>query len=72
MNELYAEKLSFDVMCPRRIKKIKLTSDFANYLVAKHPIITLPNTPEGIRAEFTGIPFEVDDDILNDYYELVF
>ena len=64
-------ELSFDIMCPKHVKKIKLTSDFANYLEAKYPIV-LCNTPEeGVRAEFTGIPFEVDDKI-DGYYELIF
>lgn len=57
-------------------KKIKVTSDFYDYLVAKtkdevvlHKDDDLPN---GYYGTFTGIPIEIDDAIENEYYELVY
>ena len=55
------------------IKKIKVTSEFADYLEQTcHPIYLDKDLSksEGIRALFTGIPVVVDDEIENDYYEV--
>ena len=53
------------------IKKIKVTSEFADYLQQTcHPIYLYMSTPEGIMANFTGIPVVVDDEIENKYFEL--
>ena len=51
-----------------RPKKIKVTSEFADILAASchHAYLNL-NTPEGIRANFVGIPVVVDDTIENEY-----
>lgn len=52
------------------IKKIKVTSEFADYLEQTcHPIY-LDKDSEGIRAVFTGIPVVVDEEIENKYFEL--
>ena len=75
MNELYSEKLSFDILCPIPIKMIKVTSDFANYLAAKYKpemLYKKNDTTNGYYGNFTGVPIVVDDAILSDYYELEF
>ena len=75
MNELYAEKLSFDVLCPKPIKMIKVTSDFANYLAAKYKpemLYKKNDIANGYYDNFTGVPIVVDDTIIGNYYELEF
>lgn len=55
------------------IKKIKVTSEFADYLVATcHPTYVQAVNESGIYAAFTGIPVVIDDTIENKYYELEF
>lgn len=55
------------------IKKIKVKSEFFDYLKNMCPPICLDmSKPEGIRAEFTGISIEVDDEIKHEYYEIVY
>ena len=56
------------------IKKIKVKPEFFDYLEKIFSPICLEDLSksEGIRAEFTGIPVEVDDEIENEYYELVY
>ena len=72
MNELYADKLLFDLYFPKPIKMIKVTHDFYNYLTARHKdniyFINNDQTPTYIM----GIPIVVDNTILSEYYELVF
>ena len=53
------------------IKKIKVTSEFADHLEQICPPIYFDTESEGIIANFTGIPVVVDDTI-NDDYELEF
>lgn len=56
-----------------RPKKIKVTHEFYNILTASchHAYLNI-NSPEGIRANFVGIPVVIDDTIENEYYELEF
>ena len=56
------------------IKKIKVKPEFFDYLEKMCPPICLDDLPksEGISGEFTGIPIVVDDDIENEYYEIVY
>ena len=71
----YAEKLSFDILCPRPIKMIKVTSEFANYLAAKYKpemLYKKNDMVNGYYGNFTGTPIVVDNTILSDYYELIF
>lgn len=56
-------------------KKIKVTHNFYNYLVAKFTedvIHEKDDSPRGYNTHFTGIPIEIDDTIENEYYELVY
>ena len=53
------------------IKKIKVTSKFADYLEHTcHPIYLDMSSSEEIRAHFTGIPIVVDDEIENEYFKI--
>lgn len=54
------------------IKQIKVKSDFAYYLEKMCPPIELSEPSEGIYASFTGIPIVIDDEIENEYYEVVY
>ena len=58
------------------IKQIKVTSVFWEYLRNKYLPITLNDDlsipSSGMRAEFTGIPIVVDDEIERPFYEFVF
>ena len=57
----------------RPVKKIKVTSEFAEHLERTCPPIYLykdMSVFEVVRANFTGIPIIVDDEIDNPYYEL--
>lgn len=51
------------------LKKIKVKSEFYNNLVKAFPPITCSEAEDiyGIRARFTGVPIEIDDDIEDDY-----
>lgn len=74
-NAAYLEKMLFDMQQPRPLKRIKVTPDFYNYLVAicKPPVILHRDcSPKGYYGTFTGVPIEVDDEILSGYYELVY
>ena len=72
MNELYADKLLFDLHCPRPIKMIKASHDFYNYLVILHKdnIYFVNDNP--VLTYIMGTPIVVDNTILSDYYELEF
>lgn len=75
MNELYFEKLLFDLGCTRTIKMIKVTSDFGHYLVSilrPDMLCEKADISTGYISKFTGLPIVVDDTIYSDYYELVF
>lgn len=56
-------------------QKIKVTTHFYQYLVAKFQetvVLEKDDSPRGYYAQFTGIPIEIDDTIENEYYELVY
>lgn len=56
-------------------KKIKVTHNFYNYLVAKcseEVIYEKDDSLKGYYANFIGILIEIDDTIENEYYELVY
>ena len=57
-------------------KKIKVTHNFYDYLVAKcseeEVIYEKDDTLKGYYANFIGIPIEIDDTIENEYYKLVY
>lgn len=53
------------------VKKIKVTSEFYHYLESKCDFQVV-NTPLDMAAIFIGIPLTIDDEIENEYYELVF
>lgn len=72
MNELHFEKLSFDLLCPMSVKMIKVTSDFYNYLSARHKENIYFVNNNSVVLYFMGIPIVVDDGILSNYYELEF
>lgn len=57
-----------------RIKQIKVTTYFWNYLDNKFSTFERKplNSSEITMAEFTGIPVVVDDTIKHPFYELVF
>lgn len=76
LEELFDITQSFAKCSKPRIKQIKVTTYFWNYLNNKFPPITLGKEPFtsslGVRAEFTGIPVVVDDTIKHPFYEIVF
>ena len=77
MNEITPEMFNLDLMYLNStnapVKKIKVTSEFADYLEQVcHPVYLNTSTPEGIYANFTSIPVVIDDEIENEYYELVY
>lgn len=77
MNNVTPEMLSRALMYLNSaqvpIKKIKVTSEFADYLEKICPSICLDTfRGDGIRATFTSIPIVVDDEIKNEFYELVY
>lgn len=56
-------------------KKIKVTHNFYNCLVAKfteYVIHERDDSPRGYYSYFTGISIEIDDTIENEYYEIVY
>lgn len=72
MNELYADKLLFELYYTRPIKMIKASRDFYNYITALHKEnIYFVNDNQPITY-IMGIPIVVDNTILSDYYELEF
>jgi hypothetical protein len=56
-------------------KKIKVTSQFADYL-QKSVVITIHEPPKhfsgGTIGSWRATPIEIDDTIENEYYELVY
>ena len=56
---------------PHRLKEIKMTQDYADYIAAQVPKIELHNCPSGYISTFEGVPVVVDD-TLDRPYELVF
>lgn len=78
MNEITLEMFNLAKMylnsISKPIKKIKVKPEFFDYLEKMCPPICLEDLSksEGIRAEFTGIPIVVDDEIENEYYEVVY
>lgn len=67
-------KAILDIQASKRPKKIKITSKFAEYIKT----IQAPYQHEpvechgGIIGSWDAIPFEIDDSIENEYYELVY
>lgn len=59
-----------------KAKKIKVTTQFANYLEQTcHPIfleVEEQTKFKGVIGRFDSIPIEIDDTIENEYYELVY
>ena len=72
MNELYTDKLFYDLQCPRPVKTIKAKPDFYNYLVALHKDNIYFVNDNHALTYIMGIPIVVDNTILSDYYELEF
>lgn len=75
MKELTFETLHYTIMrTGKPIKKIKVTSDFYNYLTATclTTFQTAPTLPPGVVGKFAGIHVEIDNSIENEYYEFVF
>ena len=78
MNEITLEMLNLTLMnlnsLGTPIKKIKVKPEFFDCLEKIFSPICLEDLSksEGIRVEFTGLPIEVDDEIENEYYELVY
>lgn len=75
MNEVYAKKLFFDILGNRHVKVIKVTEDFANYLMAKYKPEWLYEDIDTIRRyvmKLTGITVVIDNTIGNQYYEFEF
>ena len=78
MNEITPEMLNLALMhlnsLGTPIKKIKVRPEFFDYLEKMCPPIHLDDLSksERIRTEFTGIPIVVDDEIENEYYEIVY
>ena len=73
--EIYSLALMYLKSLGRPIKKIKVKSEFYDYLEHTCPPIYLDNdmpTSEGIIANFTGIPIVIDDEIESEYYEIEF
>ena len=73
--EQFEMAMSYACLGPNRPKKIKVTYDFYQYLVAKcdeKVILEKDDSPSGYYGHFTGIPIEIDDAIENEYYELVY
>lgn len=73
--EQFEMAMSYARLGPNRPKKIKVTYDFYQYLVAKcneDIILEKNDLPRGYYSYFTGIPIEIDDTIENEYYELVY
>jgi hypothetical protein len=69
------KKLFFDALNNRHVKVIKLTEDFANYLMDKYKPEWLyedVETINGYVGALTGITIVVDDKINNQYYEFEF
>lgn len=72
--EQFETAMSYARLGPNRLKKIKVTYNFYQYLAAKcneKVIIEKDDLPSGYYGYFTGIPIEIDDTIENDY-ELVY
>ena len=72
--EQFNEAMSYARLGPNTLKKIKVTYDFYQYLVAKcneDVVLKKDDSPRGYYSYFTGIPIEIDDTIENDY-ELVY
>ena len=63
-------------LCTRRVaKKIKVTTPFYYYLLVKcrdNVVCKKDDSARGYHDSFIGIPIEIDDDIENEYYELVY
>lgn len=57
-----------------QINKIKVTQNFADYLIKEcHPtFLNKDPLPPGVFGEFVGVPIEIDNTIENEYYELVY
>lgn len=77
MNEITPEMLNLALMYLQStntlIKKIKVKSDFFDYLKETcHYTYLNTYEGEGIRTVLIGVPIELDDTIENEYYELVY
>ena len=59
---------------PLRIKTIKVTTDFYNYIAAKYKDnkFIYENNQGNTLSYWTGIPFVVDDTIEDEYYVVEF
>ena len=72
--EQFNEVMSYARLGSNTLKKIKVTYNFYQYLVAKcneDVVLKKDDFFYGYRSYFTGIPIEIDDTIENDY-ELVY
>ena len=74
--EQFNEAMLYARLGPNRPKKIKITSDFYNYLVAKtEDEVVLhkdDNSHNGYYDTFVCLPIEIDNTIEDKYYELVY
>lgn len=73
--EQFNVAMSYARLGSHTLKKIKVTYNFYQYLVAKcneDVILEKDDFFYGSRGYFTGIPIEIDDTIENEYYELVY
>lgn len=75
VNENFNTTLMYLNSIDKPIKKIKVTSDFYNYLESKYRSdiwFEQVDKSTGYISKFTGIPIVVDDGIIGDHYELEF
>lgn len=66
-------KLSLTMQDYKLVKKIKVTTQFADYLDANIPKLEdkFPDNCNGLIGQFDGIPVEIDDEI-DGLYEFVY
>lgn len=69
MLELAVKYLNYTNNIP---KKIKVTSEFYDYLKKTIPMPYQAEPLDGCYGMLTGIPVVIDDTIENEYYELEF
>lgn len=71
MNKITPEMINLVAMylnhTNNKPKRIKVTSEIAKQLEELCQYKCASTLPEGIRANFTGIPVVIDDTIENDY-----
>lgn len=75
MKELTRKILNRAIMSTGKpIKKVKVTSEFYNYLTATclTTFQTAPTLPLGVVGQFTGIPIEIDNSIEDERYRIIY